>query len=462
MKVADLASSTAFRLAATFSLLFALTLIALFGILYLQIGRELEGRLTARLVESRAQHTRVDQRDGFNELAGLIADEAYASQDREDIFLLDGAEGDYIAGNIRSATRFTGTQWIGEEQISVTSSEAGGPLAERYLASWMPVSGGALLVGLGDSEIRNTRAVMLRALLWGLGGGLLLATAAGAFLGHRAQRRIDDVAHTLTAIRGGELSARVPIAGWGGDIDVVSAQINEALDRLQHLFVSVNQSSADIAHDLKTPIGRLRQRLEALRDDPVGGEAVRVRIEAAIEEIDGIVDTFEGLLNITQIEAGARKSRFKSVLLSDVAAGMVEAYQAVAEDASMTLDCELAPATSTAIKGDWDLLCRLLANLIENSIRHCPPGTRIKVKVVASVAGLDLVVSDSGPGIPADERDKVFRRLYRLEKSRTTPGSGLGLALVRAICDLHDARIDLADNQPGLLVRVCFPRPTPA
>jgi len=428
-----------------------------FTILYVQVGRELEQRLAVRLASARAQFQRAHQRDGFNELSGLVADEVAAAGDYESVFLLDGADGDYVAGNVKGGPGFGEMRWVDSNQFVGLAGKV--PAEQRYLTLGFTLAGdGSMLVGLSDAEIRRTREVLLRTFGWGLIATVLLAIGAGVFLGQRAQGQIDRVAHTLTAIRRGDLTARVPVDGGGGDIDVVSRQINGTLNQLQGLFESVNQSSADIAHDLKTPIGRLRQRLEGLRDS--GGGAIDGHlpvIDTAIAEIDSIVATFEALLNITQIEAGARKTRFRSVDLAAVVGSVMEAYEAVAEDAGMRLELLPGGLAHALVFGDQDLLSQLLVNLIENAIRHCPQRTRIVVGLATTADGPVLSVADDGPGIPAIERDNVFRRLYRLEKSRTTPGSGLGLALVKAIVDLHDATIRLEDNYPGLRVSMTFP-----
>jgi len=456
MKLAELTTSTAFRLAAVFAFLFAAAVLSVFFILYIEVGRELEGRLSVRLTNARAQFLRVHQRDGFNELAGLVADETAAAGDYESVFLLNGADGDYVAGNVHAGPSFPDMRWIDNAQLQGLTEKV--PGQQRYLAIWFSLAGdGAMLIGLSDAEIRSTHDVLLRTFGWGLLATVVLAIGAGVFLGQRAQLQIDRVGHTLTAIRRGDLTARVPITGHGGDIDVVSRQINGTLDQLQGLFESVNQSSSDIAHDLKTPIGRLRQRLEGLRGGGGTIESNLPVIDTAIAEIDGIVGTFEALLNITQIEAGARKIRFKTVDLAALVARVLEAYEAVAEDNAMTLEGPANASGPTPILGDSDLLSQLLVNLIENAIRHCPSGTHIRIGLEHGRVGPVLSVSDNGPGIPESERENVFRRLYRLEKSRTTPGSGLGLAMVKAIAELHDASISLDDNHPGLRIAVTFP-----
>jgi len=320
------------------------------------------------------------------------------------------------------------------------------------------VSKGRLLVGGSDREIRDTQGLLLGALGWGLAATVLLAGACATILAWRAQRRIHALATTLSAVSRGQIASRVPLSGSDDDIDHVAEQINRTLGHLQSLIENVNQASSDIAHDLKKPMGRLRQRLDLARREAKSVDEYQQAVESTLGEIDSIVETFEAILRITQIEAGASKSRFKTLDLGAVLREVAEVYEAVVEDAGDTMKCELDLARPAAVRGDKELLVQLFANLVENSIRHCPRQTTIRLGLSESRNGLLAVVSDTGPGIPAGEREKVFRRLYRLERARSTPGSGLGLSLVAAVADLHDATVELADNGPGLRVTVRFPK----
>jgi signal transduction histidine kinase len=223
------------------------------------------------------------------------------------------------------------------------------------------------------------------------------------------------------------------------------------------LIENVNQSSSDIAHDLKKPLGRLRQRLDDARRKATNVGAFQGAVDAALMDIDSITETFDALLRITQIEAGARRARFIRVDLKSLLADVRDVYDVVAEDAGDKLDYTVACEGQCQINGDPELLVQLFANLIENSIRHCPATTEIAVRLSEKDAAFVVEVSDDGPGIPAHERENVFRRLYRLERARSTDGSGLGLSLVAAIADLHGARVSLGDNAPGLRVEITFP-----
>jgi signal transduction histidine kinase len=209
---------------------------------------------------------------------------------------------------------------------------------------------------------------------------------------------------------------------------------------------------------LKKPIGRLRRRLEVALSSRGDEEAMRGRVEEALIELDSIVETFEALLRITQIEAGARKSRFCEVDLGSLLIDVADVYEPVAEESGDRLQCTVSADAKANVHGDRELLTQLFANLIENAIRHSPKGTRIGVDLLAKHDEHVAVVWDTGPGIPEHERANVFRRLYRLERARTTPGCGLGLNLAAAIAELHGASVELKDNKPGLRVGVSFPK----
>jgi signal transduction histidine kinase len=216
--------------------------------------------------------------------------------------------------------------------------------------------------------------------------------------------------------------------------------------------------STDIAHDLTTPISRLRNRIEQARKAAASGAPVDVLLEQAEGETRSIHETFEALLGIAQIESGRPRDRFTRVDMGEILASLNDTYGPVAEDHGHELILEVPSDGRFRLQGDRALLTQMLANLVENAIRHCVRPATISMGARGDSDGaLVTYVSDTGPGIPADEREKVFRRLYRLEKSRTTDGSGLGLSIVKAIEDLHHATIRLADNGPGLLVEITFP-----
>jgi signal transduction histidine kinase len=233
--------------------------------------------------------------------------------------------------------------------------------------------------------------------------------------------------------------------------------MNRALDRLSGLVEGMRQVSTDIAHDLKTPLNRLKMTVEqAIQQSESGQETLALLLEARAEA-DHINATFEALLRVSQIEAGARKTRFKRVDLSAIVASVAEIYGDVAIDNGQSIQFDPSSSPSQWVQGDPELLTQMFVNIVENAITHCPAGTVIAIGSSVDGNSPRAVVADNGPGIPPEERELVFRRLYRLDKSRTTPGSGLGLSLVKAIAELHGALVLLEDNQPGLTVVVQFP-----
>ena len=311
-----------------------------------------------------------------------------------------------------------------------------------------------LTIGRDVGWIDEVDTEILSLLRWALIGGLLLAALTAGLATRFVSKRIELVANIASAIIKGDMSQRIPITGVGDDFDNLSSTLNSMLERIQELMANLEQVTNDIAHDLRTPLGRLRQHLELARSE--GDTSNQARIEAAIAEADGLLAMFSALLRIGQIEADARRSAFHAVYISDVAVTVADAYALSAEDSGHVLSQCVSPGL--CVRGDRDLLTQLFANLIENALAHTPSGTRIEVAV--SNQGLDRVevlVDDNGPGVSADQRDKIFQRFYRLEASRTTAGTGLGLALVAAIAKLHGASVEAADNGPGLRVRLLFP-----
>ena len=447
---------TPFRLAATFTALFATTVIVLFAILYFGISASLGSQIRIRTQETLDALVAVDRQKGFDDLAAVVNSESDSIRDADFIFELVDDKGQHVAGNVRGI-RQSGT-WLTLERDDIQPDWDNGEPDDRFHAIWQDVSKGHLLVGSSNRELRRTQRFLLEVLGIGLASTLLLGGLCGAFLAARTQHRIDAFAKTLSAVSAGQIAARVPMTESGDDIDHVGAQVNQTLDHLQKLIENVNQSSSDIAHDLKKPVGRLRQRLDIAGRSAKTPAEFRAAIEAALSDLDAMIETFDALLRITQIEAGARKARFANIDLDTVLDDVADIYEAVAEDAGHKFTWTSGTYKPTIVRGDRELLLQLFANLIENAIRHCPPGTRIGLTLREEADAFRAEVFDDGPGIPQSEREKVFRRLYRLERARTTPGSGLGLTLAAAVAELHGARIELGDKVPGLNVSISFPK----
>ncbi len=321
--------------------------------------------------------------------------------------------------------------------------------------------GGYRLI-LGDESQRWEALDKLLIMRFGLAFFVvvLMGAAGGYALTRDMHRRLSAMNTAAQAIIDGDLSRRIPIRGDGDDLDRLGLTLNRMLDRIEALMESLRQVSVDVAHDLRTPLTRLRQRIEAALARRAQSDADPL-LEQALTDLDAILGTFAALLRIAQIDSGRRRSGFKRTDLAEVARTVVDAFSPSAEDAGEHLNLDSGSQDGVFVEGDSELLIQMLVNLVENAMRHAGDGASISVQV--AVAGLRpiLVVRDNGPGVPERERQRLFDRFYRLEQSRSTPGSGLGLSLVASIARLHGAVVSLADANPGLEVRVCFGEPRP-
>jgi len=300
------------------------------------------------------------------------------------------------------------------------------------------------------SRLIDMQRAIVRAFIWAGGLTLVLAIGGGWLLGSNFVRRIDTIGRTSRAIMEGDLSARVPVRGTNDEIDQLVAGLNAMFDRIQQLLEGLRQVTSDIAHDLRTPLGRLRQHLEDAREHATNTTEYAAATEAAIAEADSLLEIFSALLRIAQIEAGAQRSAFTNVDVSGLMRSIVEAYAPSAEDSQHKLESSIADGIT--LTGDRQLLAQMVSNLVENALTHTPAGSTVRLALRKTGPVIEIEVSDDGPGIPEAERDKVFDRFYRLDRSRTTAGSGLGLALVKAIATLHGLSLRLEDRKPGLAV----------
>jgi signal transduction histidine kinase len=431
---------------------------AVFTGLYFSISQQLTAHLRAHIDEVRRTLIDVEghESDGFKELAAMVEGHARAAQSDEDIYFLTDDAGNRVAGNVSSLERFDGWRAIPWQDLKLLGTWSPNRSSDAIIGRWSKIKGGYLFVGDGNGDIRDAQRLLSNGLLLGIGLSMVFAIIGGWLLGFNAQRRIVQIDDALDAVASGDLGRRVVRGSTSDDIDHVAALINVTLERLQRLFTNLRQVTVDIAHDLRTPISRMRHRLETVRAGPDQIQAYKDATDASIEEIDIIAETFDALLRIAEIESGARKNKFVDVELNGLLANITDALDAVAEERKHRLHPAKQATEPVMVRGDRRLLNQLFVNLVENAIVHCPESAEIEVEVATSSGQPVVRVRDTGPGIPPDEREKVFRRLYRLEKSRTTAGSGLGLSLVAAIAELHGAHITLSDNGPGLLAEVRF------
>jgi signal transduction histidine kinase len=447
--------TTSFRLSALYAVLFGASALVLYGVIYWIAIDALRQQLVAAIDGELVALVETDRTGSASHAAEMIGRRLTSGGRLTTFYLLQDAGGAKLAGNIPAMAPVTG--WVELPVPAQGDHDEDAIDRHHMLARGAPLpDGGFLLVGTDSYRLTELREAILGTFGWGLTVTILLAVIGGAVLSAGFLRRIEEINRTARAIIDGKLDDRVPARGTRDELDQLAQNFNEMLDRIQALMVSLGQVSSDIAHDLRSPLSRLRQGLEATRAAPRSTDDYEGAVDRAIAEADSILATFAALLRIAEIEAGTRQAAFAALDLSEIFRHVADTYAAVAEDCGQKLVATIAPGLT--IRGDRELLVQMLANLVENAIRHTPAGTTIALELERAAGCILGRVSDNGPGIPADARAKVFRRFYRLEASRTTTGSGLGLALVAAVAELHRIRIELADNEPGLRASLNFPK----
>jgi signal transduction histidine kinase len=460
---ANLLRTTSFRLFLAYLLLFATAA----GAIAWAVSWRTSELLTSRVLQVIAAEVRglreQYQIGGLPLLVDVVQERSRVRG--SSLYLLTDASGRRLAGNLDRMPAAMGAVLAGGSQ--------GGPF--RYAAVTEPtrerhgvgvpiqVAGGALLLVARDVEDERAYAATTRQIfLLGFGLVSLLGLGGALWMSRRLLGRVDDVTAASRRIMAGDLSGRLPLAGTGDELDRLSAGLNEMLARIEQLMSSLREVSDNIAHDLKTPLTRLRNRAEAALRDPVGAAAHRAGLEHAIEEADEIIKTFNALLAIARMEAGAASERLEVLDLASVVGELAELYLPAAEEAGFAVSFRGTP--DIRVRADRQLVGQAVANLIENAIKYtgdeaggADTSRSIAVEVKRDGSEARIVVSDRGPGIPAHERERVLRRFVRLEASRTRPGTGLGLSLVAAVARLHGGVVRLEDNAPGLRVVLAMP-----
>jgi signal transduction histidine kinase len=438
--------SASLRLAALYTLAFTAAVVVL-GLVTLMttraaLSRQFDDRILSETA-ALAQEFRVE---------GLIGvSEAVQERDRTPGALdygLEDPDGRPIAG--RLAGRSAASGWS-----TLALREAGGDRENIRVHATTLSRGYRLLVGGDDESIEAVDNLLVSRFALATIGVVMIGLAGGYGLARGMGRRIAAITDAAEAIIDGDLSRRVPGARSDDDLDRLAATFNRMLDRIAALMDSLRQVSSDIAHDLRTPLTRLRGRLEANLGPSAGAAEQTAAIEGALTDLDAILATFAALLRIAQIEGGARRSAFQPIDLAAIARTVVDAFAPSAEDAGQRL--ELEGLESLTIDGDRELITQMLVNLVENGLRHAGPRAWVRVRCAVQRGRPVLSVVDDGPGVPDSERERLFDRFHRLEASRSTPGSGLGLSMVSAVAKLHGADVSLHDADPGLDVRVTFP-----
>ena len=374
------------------------------------------------------------------------------------LYLVRAPNGVILAGNL-SAWPDVLPDEGGWAHFQVASPTEPGSRPSTASAMMFTLPGNAqLLVGRDTSEIDTLRRRIWQSLGWVVTGAVVLGLIGGGLISHGAMRQIDAINRTTRRIMGGDLTGRVKRSGSGDEIDTLSANLNPMLDQIERLMTGIRQVTDSIAHDLRTPLTRLRSRIELvlIRED-ADPEVYRTALQETITEADRLLDTFKALLSIAEAESGSRGRNFQPVNLAEVARMAADLYEPVADDKGLDLHADIRG--EPVLNGNPQLLSQALANLLDNAIKYTPAGSvTLTVEPAAAGRGPRLTVADTGPGIPPEMREKVLERFVRLDDARASPGNGLGLSLVDAVARLHGAVLELGSNEPGLRITLQFPK----
>jgi len=451
-------TSSTFKQALIAIATFGLIVSAILSYVYLSTSSYVRGR-SDRAIESECSDLlSANDRIGRDGLAALIKQRIADGNWADHVYLLVDPSLAVLAGNLRAwPSTITTDQGWAEFRVPASSPGMDQPLIRAMLET-LP-NGDRLLVGRDIGDLDSFTRQIKMAVFFSVLLMFSLAGVASVLITRRTVGRIESINATSRAIMLSGLDKRIPLRGTRDEWDRVAENLNLMLDRIEVLMSEVKQVSDNVAHDLRTPLTRMRGRLEKAYHAQRSGEDDQSLIGDTIADLDAVLRIFASLTRIAQIEAHTRKGAFCTVDLVEIVGKVVELYDAAAEQDGTRLT--VAGDRAVFATGDPDLIFDAIANLVDNAIKHGRAGGDVVVTSEIVDATPVISIADDGPGIPADERGQVFKRFYRLEHSRYAPGNGLGLSLVAAVARLHGARIEMLDNSPGLKVKVWFSAPTP-
>ncbi len=460
--------TTTFKLTLVYLTVFALFAAFLLGYFALNTRRLITEQITDTVNAEITGLSEQYRLGGIRRLVVVV--DARARRPGSSLYLVTTFAGESLAGNVTALPPGTldNVGWTETAYRRLDEADPAEHPEHHALARVFQLPGGfRLLVGRDLDERERLYNIVLSAGRWSIAIVIVLGLAGGLFVTRRVLRRVDAMTETTRTIMKGDLGGRLPVAGTGDELDRLAENLNVMLERIEALMRGLKEVSDNIAHDLKTPLTRLRNRSEqALRSAKSDGE-YRAALESTIEESDGLIRTFNALLMIASAESGHARDDMSEFDAAEIANDIGELYEPLAEEKGIVLTVDAnAPAP---LKGNRELISQALANLVDNSIKYAAPGaeaangakTQIVVRALSEGDRILLTVADSGPGIPEADRGRAVERFVRLEQSRSQPGSGLGLSLASAVARLHGGELTLADNQPGLKSIIALPRGGP-
>jgi signal transduction histidine kinase len=471
--IAKLFRATAFRLTLVYLLVFVVFAASLLGYFALNTRRLITEQITATVNTEISGLSEQYSQGGIRRL--VIVVDLRSRRPGSSLYLVTTATGEGLAGNVGSLEPgvLDRPGWL---ETTYRRLEAPEGNEHHALVEVVQLPGGfRLLVGRDLEERERLFGIIVNAGQWSLALVIVLGLAGGFFVSRRVLSRIDAMTATAQTIMAGDLAGRLPVAGTGDELDRLADHLNAMLERIEALMRGLKEVSDNIAHDLKTPLTRLRNRCEQALRGNTGVAEYRGALEATIAESDDLIRTFDALLMIARAESGQARDNMTEFDAAEIARDVGELYEPLADENGLALKVE-APSAAP-VRGNRELISQALANLIDNAIKYAKPngivngdinnvanGVRAEIVVKADNEGdrIMLTVADRGPGIPEADRGRVVERFVRLEQSRSAPGSGLGLSLASAVARLHGGELKLEDNHPGLRSVIALPRAGPA
>ena len=455
--------TTAFRAALLYASVFSLLSALGLGFIYWSTSSYVDDQIDARLRLETEVLLNLYQRQSLPALLESIHRRTNEDQQLIYFYALWGPDSRALAGQLSywpnnlDAQRTYATLRLGDV-IQVSNSRRANDLV-RVLVTDLP-EGYRLLVGRDLHEEQALLAHTFSITLSVIAVIFLLAVAGSVMFGRAALKRIDAVSRTAGEIMAGDLAQRIPLSGRDNEFDELGRKLNEMLARIEQLMAGMRQVTDNVAHDLRKPLSRLRNRLEVTLLEARHEEEYRGVLEQSIVDADELLKTFNALLSIAQAEAGVKRNDWSKVGLGELVEDLADLYGAVAEDKGVCFDWHADDLLT--LYGNRQLLAQAIGNLLDNAVKYTPEGGQIELSAKRENGGIIICIADSGPGIPEADRERVLQRFVRLDSARSQPGNGLGLSLVKAVAKLHKAKLDLNDNQPGLRVTLSFPDTTQA
>jgi signal transduction histidine kinase len=458
--------TTAFQLTLVYLLVFVLFAASLLGYFALNTRRLINDQITRTVT---AEIARLRQQFNETGIRGLVIIlDLRARRPGSSLYLVTTPNGEGLAGNVGALQpgALDHPGWIETTYRRIEQTE---DAEHRALVEVVELPGGfRLLVGRDLEERERIYEIIANAGRWSFALVVVLGLAGGFFVSRRVLSRIDAMTGTAQTIMAGDLSGRLPIAGTGDELDRLAGHVNAMLERIEALMYGLKEVSDNIAHDLKTPLTRLRNRCEQALRGATGVADYRAALESTIVESDDLIRTFDALLMIARAESGQARDNMVEFDAAAIARDVGELYEPLADEKGLALKID-APSAAP-VRGNRELVSQALANLVDNAIKYAAPGSGKLNGVPAEIvvgAGADgeritLTVADRGPGIADADRGRVVERFVRLEQSRSEPGSGLGLSLASAVARLHGGELKLEDNHPGLRSIIALPRAGPS